>query len=146
MSFVYTRAKVNALKADLDFDEAGHDMRVLLVRVGSTAATQEDATTISGFTTLNEFDGAAYVRKALASQVVNEDTVNNRGEFDAPDVVWTALGAGSSNCIGAVIFRFVTNDADSVPIAYIDAGGFPFNGNGGDVTLAFNVEGILQAT
>ena len=57
-----------------------------------------------------------------------------------------ALGAGTRQALGMVLFRFVTNDADSPVIAYIDSGGFPFSGNGGNVDVAWNLEGILQAS
>ncbi len=144
MSFAYTRAKAKFLDGSLDLDT--QDIRLMLVMTNTTADTEEDTEFISGFTTLDEYDGANYVRKSLAGEIVNVDLVNNRGEFDATDVTWTALGAGTRSAAGMVLFRFVTNDTDSVPIAYIDSGGFPFAGNGGDVTVQWNVEGILQAT
>lgn len=145
-SHVFDNAKELLLKGDLDFDEAGHDIRVMLCMTNTTADTEKDKATISGFTTLDEMDGANYVRKALANQLVSEDNPNNRGEFDADNVVWTALGAGTRQVAGIVVFRFVTNDTDSIPIAWIDTGGFPFTANGGDVTVQWNAEGILQLT
>jgi hypothetical protein len=88
-------------------------------------------------------NGTNYVRKQL-TEAVNEDLANDRAEFDAADVTWTALGAGTRSMAGAVIFKFVTNDADSIPLIYIDSGGFPKAASGGDVTLQFNTEGIMQ--
>lgn len=142
MSLVYTPAKAKLLKADLDFDI--HDIRVALLMTNTTADTEQDNATIASFTTLDEYDGAGYVRKALTGEIVNQDDPNNRAEFDADDVTWTAISAGTRSAQGILLFRFVTNDADSVPIAFIDTGGFPIAGNGGDLTIAWNVEGILQ--
>jgi hypothetical protein len=143
-SFVYTPAKTALLNADIDF--AADDIRVALVMTNTTADTEQDMQNIGDLTTLDEYDGANYVRKALASEAVNEDAANNRAEFDATDVTWTALGAGTRQAAGMILYKHVTNDADAVLIAYIDTGGFPFSGNGGDVTIQWNGEGILQAT
>jgi len=115
----------------------------------TTADTEADKQFISGgtgFTTLDEADGANYVRKALADEAVTADEANDRGEFDATDVTWTALGVGTRQYAGLVVFKFVTNDADSIPIYWIDSGGFPFWGNGGNVTAQWNAEGIGQVT
>jgi len=145
-SFVYTNAKELMLKGDLDFDEAGNDMRVALVMTNTTADTEKDKALMNAFTTLDECDGANYVRKALATQVVSEDAGGLRGEFSADPVTWTALGVGTRQVQGLILYKHVTNDADSIPVAWIDTGGFPFWGNGGDVTYTPNAEGILQTT
>ena len=143
-SFVYTPAKTAILNGDIDF--AVDDIRLALVMTNTTADTDQDMANIADITTLDEMDGANYARKSLAGEAVNEDAANNRAEFDATDVTWTALGAGTRQVAGAVLYKHVTNDADAVLIAYIDTGGFPFTANGGDVTVTWNAEGILQAT
>lgn len=145
-SFAYTNFKTVLLQAGIDLREAGHDIRVMLVMTNTTADTQEDVTTISAFTTLDEYDGANYVRKACANQTATADNANNRGEFDFDDFTWTSLGAGTRQAQAAVIYRHVTNDTDSVPLAFVDTGGFPFSGNGGNVTYTVNVEGAIQTT
>lgn len=144
-SFVYTPAKAKLLSGDLDFET--HHIRVMLLMSNTTAGVQEDTATISGFTTLDEYDGTNYARQALTAKVVNQNNANNRGEFDADDVTWTALGAGARNCVAILVYHYVTNDEDSIPIAYIDnAPQFPFNGNGGDVTIQWNANGIIWAS
>lgn len=144
-SIVYTPAKGDILRAQHDFDAPG-DFRIILVMTNTTGDTDQDAEFVGDITTLDECDGANYVRKALANEVVTDDAPNNRGEFDADNITWTALGAGTRQNAGMILYRHVTNDADSPVIAYIDTGGFPFSGNGGDVSVAWNAEGILQAT
>lgn len=143
MSIIYTPFKTNLLLAYL---VSGADIRVALLMTNTTADTEEDKAFIADFTTLDEMDGANYVRKALTSEAAASDLVNNRGEFTVDPVTWTALGAGTRNVAGMLLFKFVTNDADSIPIAYIDSGGFPFTGTGVDVTMTPNAEGLLQAT
>lgn len=145
-NFVYTKAKHLLLAGDIDFDEAGDDIRVLLVMTNTTIDTEEDEDFIGDFTTLDEYDGANYARQTIDNQVTAEDEANDRGEFDGDNVTIANLGVGTRQCQALLIFHFVTNDADSVPIAYIDQGGFPFDGNGGNVTITWNAEGIIQAT
>lgn len=143
-NFAYTPAKGDILRAGHNF--ATGDFRVILVMTNTTADTDQDMEFVGDIGTLDEYDGASYVRKALANEAVTDDAPNNRGEFDADNVVWTALGAGTRQAAGMILYRHVTNDADSPIIGWIDTGGFPFSGNGGDVTVAWNAEGILQAS
>lgn len=141
-NFWYTYGRSGVMGA---IDLSSDDIRVLLVMASTTADTDEDAEFIASFGTLDEFDGNNYVRKALASESVTPDTANNRAEFDATDVTWTALGASGTGrqLTGAVIYKYVSSDADHIPIAYIDDD-LPMTPGGGDVILTFNTEGILQ--
>lgn len=143
MSFVYTPAKTALLNGDLDF--AANDIRIALVMTNTTADTEQDMQFVGSLTTLDEMDGANYARQTLANESVNEDAANNRAEFDATDAVFTNLGAGTRNVAGIVLYKHVTNDADSPLIAYIDDG-FPYTANGATLTIQWNAEGILQAT
>lgn len=142
-SFVYTHAKY--LLATGGIDLATADIRVMLVMTNTTADTEKDVEFVGDFTTLDEYDGANYARKAL-TEAVNQDDANDRAEFDATDIQWAALGVGTRQAQAMVVFKHDTNDAGSTPIAYIDSGGFPFSGNGGDVDVAWNSEGIIQLT
>ena len=144
-SHAKTPFKTNLMTATFNLN-ASADIRVLLAMTNTTVDTEEDIEFVSGFGTLDEMDGSAYVRKALASEAVAADTVNNRGEFDATDVVWSALGAGTRQVAGMLVFKFVTNDADSPAMVWIESGGFPFSANGGDFTAQWNTEGIIQTT
>ena len=149
-NFVYTRAKTNLAKGLLNLHTGGDDIRVMLLMTDTTADTQEDVATISAFTTLDEMDGSGYTRQALANEVVNEDAANNRAEFDADNAEFGSVGAGTRSVAAALLYKHVTNDTDSIPIAYIDTVSsgptFPFAGNGSTITLVWNAEGILQVT
>ena len=145
MSFVYTVGKFELLKATLDFD-APDDFRVMLVDSTTTADTEEDVSTIGGLTTLGELSGTGYTTGGdpMTGDTVTKDDVNDRAEYDANDTVWTAIDAGTAQA--AILIKFITSVSLSVPIAYIDTGGFPITTNGGDLTIQWNAEGILQAT
>jgi hypothetical protein len=142
MSFAYTPAKYGIARSTLTWHTS--DIRVLLVMSNTTADTDQDAATISGIGTLDEYNGASYARKTFAGIATNEDDPNNRAEMDADDITWSTLGVGTRQAVGMVVYKFVTNDADSIPILFIDSGGFPFDGNGSNVAVAWNGEGIAQ--
>ncbi len=146
MSFVYTKAKQQLAVGGLDFSTS--DMRVALVMTNTTADTEEDVSTISAFTTLDEFDGSGYSSggSALAAEAVAQDNVNNRAEFSATNLTFATLGAGTRSVQAALLYKFSGSFAASLPVAFIDTGGFPFTTNGGDINFTWNVEGIVQVT
>lgn len=77
--------------------------------------------------------------QTLGSKTRTEDTTNDRIVYDAADPTWTAVAGGST--IGwCIVYQFVTNDADSVPIAVLDLSDTATNG--GDITVTFNADGI----
>lgn len=138
---VYNEAKRAIFAGEIDLN--ADDIRVLLVMTNTTIDSENDSiVNVDDFTTLDEFDGANYARKALANEAVNKDTTNDRAEFDADDVTWTALGAGTRDCDGALVYKHVNDDTDSIPIVYLDFSATP---DGNDFTIQWNAEGILQA-
>jgi len=148
MSLVYTPFKGDILRgvATHNMAEAGADVRILLAMTNTTLDTEQDDEFVGDTTTLDEYDGANYARQNLGTQAVTDDAGNNRAEFDADNSQFANLGVGTRQAAGIVVFIFVTNDADSFLVCWIDSGGFPFDGNGGNVDIAWNGEGILQTT
>lgn len=146
MSFVYTKAKQQLMTGGLAFDSA--DMRVALVMTNTTADTEEDVATISAFSGLDEFNGTGYSTggSALASEAVVQDDANNLAYFDATDLTFATLGAGTRSVQAALLYKFVSSFGASLPVAFIDTGGFPFSTNGGDINFTWNAAGIVQAT
>lgn len=142
MSFAYNKGAFEIASGNVALATA--DMRVLLVMSNTTADTERSVNFLNGFTTLDEYDGANYARVDLASVALNRDDPNNRSEADADDAVFTNLGAGTRQAVGAIYYVHVTDDTDSFPIAYIDTGGFPFDGTGSNNTVQWNAEGIFQ--
>lgn len=101
--------------------------------VASSATVNKDDTTMTAHTAIG-------TDQTLGSKTKTKDTTNDRIVFDAADPVWTAVAGGST--VGYVtIFKFVSNDAGSTPIAVLDITDTPTNG--GDITIAFNVDGAF---
>jgi hypothetical protein len=68
------------------------------------------------------------------------DGTNHRSVYDAADSTWPSVAVGST--IGWVgIYKFVTNDADSIPIAIIDVTDLPTTG--GNIIGPWNVAGVF---
>ena len=143
----YARAMRNMVKGDLDFDTI--DLYIALVMTNTTADTERDSATISAITTLDEMDGANYARKKLSSQTVTEDLANDRIEIDVADITWSALGNGTRQIQGYLVFYQPTSsgsgqsDANCIPIAYRDLSA-TVNPGGSDFTIQVDAEGLLQ--
>lgn len=90
----------------------------------------------------NEASGTGYARKTLANAAIALDAANDRVEFDADNPSYTALNAGT--IAAAIVFKNVTNDADSPIIAQIDFADLVTNGS--DVELQINSEGLFFVT
>lgn len=95
-----------------------------------------------------ELTGTGYVggyggsgRKTLASKTVTQDDTNDVAVFDAGDITWTAINAGTAAY--AAIIKEVTNDAASPVLAVIDLSPDVVT-NGGDLTIQWGAGGILS--
>lgn len=143
-NFTFTPAKVELGKGTVNLN-GGDDIRVMILMTNTSAPTDEDAATISAITTLDKHDGAGYVNKSLANEIMNTDLPNNRGEFDADNLTWTSLGAGTRAIQALLVFKFITSEALSLPLFYLDTPAPP-NSNGGDWTAGWSAEGIAQIT
>lgn len=139
-SFVYTPSLSRMGRGT--FDWVGQDIRVVLVMSNTTADTDQDLENPGDIGTLDEMDGANYVRKAAANEADSQDDPNNRLELSFDPITWSALGNGTRAVVGALVIQHVTNDADSLNIAYIDLG--TINPGGADFTLTCNAQGLIQ--
>ena len=138
MSFVYTPAL-----GLLDAATLTGDVRAALLMSNTTGDTDTDAATISAIGTLDEYDGASYARVALTTEAWAAVLATDRFKFSADPIVFATLGVGTRQCVGLLIFLFVTNDTDSKPLMYIDGTGFPFDGNGANVTFTPHADGVM---
>lgn len=139
MSHVYTPSL-----AKLNTSVLQGDVRAILVMSNTTADTEVDSEFVADITTLDEYDGASYARVALTSEAFAADLADDRAEWTADQFVFTSLGAGTRQCVGLILYLHVTNDADSPVIAFYDGAGFPFDGNGQNVTFNVNAAGLLN--
>lgn len=129
-SFIYNEGS-NGLLSGGTINWASDTIKARLV--ASSATINKDDTSMTGHTAIG-------TDQTLASKTKTKDTTNDRIVFDAADPVWTAVAGGST--VGTVdIFKFVTNDAGSTPIASIDITDTATNG--GDLTLQFNADGAF---
>ena len=141
-SQVYNEFKRASAAGEIDLN--ADDIRIALLMTNTTADTENDGKTfISDFTTLDEFDGSGYVRKALANEAVNLDDPNDRAEFDADDVTFTALGAGTRSVQGVLLYKEGASDAARRIIAWLEFATVK-TPDGSDFTVAWNAQGILQ--
>jgi hypothetical protein len=140
----YLPAAQKLLKGDLDFDTV--DLRAMLCMSNTTADTERNVSTLSGFTTLDKYDGSGYTDVDLAGVAIAIDVANSRVEIDYNDGSWgAAVGAGTRNWVGILFYvRVDGTTANDWPVAWKDL--TPANGTGGPVNLIVNAEGALQAT
>lgn len=135
-------AKSRLMSALMDLDEAGDDMRVFLLMTNTTFDTDVDTDNTSGYT-LDEMDGTNYARKTCDNQTVTTDDTNDRAEFDCDDFVWTSLGNGTRQVQGMGVHEFITNDAGSFPLAWVEFSA-TVNPGGSTFTVTVNAEGLIQ--
>lgn len=122
---------------------ASGDLRARLLMTNTTADTENNIATLSAYTTIDSFDGSGASNVALTSEAVNVDSGNNRIEVDAADVAFGALGNGTRQIQGVLLYFHVTNDSDSVPLCFIQ---FSSNVNPGGaiLTVVWDAQGIVQ--
>jgi hypothetical protein len=95
-----------------------------------------DEISVTGY--VGGFAGAG--RKTLASCTVTKNTTDDRIVYDAADPSAWTLSAGVT-IGGAVVYWHDTDDATSIPIAFLDFTDTATNG--GTFTIAFDAAGVF---
>jgi len=138
-SGAYSRGVLNILNGGIDLDTTaikcglGKDTYVPDPDESSLTTFAASEANCTGYT--GGFAGAG--RKA-ATITLSEQTANNRVVTIIGDLTWTALGGASNNTLRyAVILREVTNDAASIPIAFLQFTS-DLTTNGSDVLSDFD--------
>lgn len=142
-SLIYNNTFLLMGTGALDLTEGQDDIRVALLMTNTSADTEEEIALMNGFSTLDEMDGANYARKTLASQAIAVDMSNDRVEFDCEDLTWSSLGNGTRAIQGMLLLKHVTNDTDSIPLAFIEFASTQ-NPGGSDFTVNMPAEGLIQ--
>lgn len=142
---IYNIAKKSFADGNLDWDT--HNIGVLLLSSSSTYTPNPDHNYVRDIFDNGgvELSGTGYSRKLLTNKTVTKDDSIDKAILDADDVTWTAINAGTVKA--AVLYRRVgssDNNSSDILIAYIDSGGFPVTTNGGDFTIQWNANGIIQ--
>ena len=145
----YNQGRTDLLDGTIDL--LTNTLKIMLV-TSSYIADKDDQFVEEGVDDANEHEltGTGYApgfagagRKTLSAKAVTKDDANDRAEFDdTADITWTGIDAGTA--AAAILYFHNTADTDSVLIMYNDSGGFPIVTNGGDLTIQWNAEGILQ--
>ena len=142
MSFVFDTITNMMNTGQLNLTEGQQDVRSILCMTNTNVLTQRAALTVAGIS-LDEMDGANYVRIALASQSLTLNNAQNRTEFRATNLNWSNLGPGTRQMAGLLLYIHVTDDTDSIPYQWIDDG-FPFTANGQDFPITWAADGITH--
>lgn len=133
-SKVFNEGKEEILLAGL----AALTLEVALVMTNTTVGSENDGIAAdSDFTTLDEHDGSGYARQALASKTVTKDDANDRAKFDAADVTFASLGAGTRDVAGVLLLM---NDGGTKrPISYHEYQS-PRVADGGDFVVEWRAD------
>ncbi len=132
---VYNVAKTQLMNGSLDLDT--DDIRSLLF-TGAVSINPDHATVQAVVAANTEASDASYGRVALTTETVTQDDTNDRADFDAADISFGSLD--NETPTACLIFKFVTNDTDSIPISIHDTNfGSAANGAGYTVTTANDI-------
>jgi hypothetical protein len=144
MSFRYRNAGRALFEKELDLVD--DELRLILVMTNTSADTEFGAQTVSDFGTLDEYDGSGYVSGgvALTNVSIGEDVGADRFELTSDPAVFSSLGVGTRQAQAALLIAWKGTLGASIPLAFYDGAGFPFDGNGLDTTITPNAEGLLQ--
>ena len=125
-------------------DLAADTLKVLAVGTGYTPDKDHQfvsdvvASELSGTGYVGGFGGSG--RKTLASKTLNKDNSTNKFYFDAADLLWSAINAGTIAYL--IVFKEITNDASSPLICCVDVADIVTNG--GDVAINWAATGIFE--
>ena len=144
---LYNGFKLNLLNGVFNLANGGDTVKVTLHTGYTPDIDTHDQWGDTGVSTTEYGTGSGYTAggKTLANQATSQDNTDDEGVFDADDVTWTSLGALSPATPSDAILWDDTPTSPADPlIGYWELGSTATNG--GDYTLAFNAEGIVNLT
>jgi len=150
-SHFFNEAKRAFSNKEIDIDT--DTIKATLVMTNTTADTEYEKDTVSALTTLDEMDGTGFTwghgndgRKTLSvtlSEVIGAPGVGY-AMWDATDVTWASLGAGTRDVQGVLIFKEgASDDTTAVPICFVDFAA-DFTASGGDLTVQWHADGFVK--
>lgn len=142
MSITYTNGLFLIMSGSINMNT--DTFQIMLA--SSSYVGSPDHTTSSNYNTW-ECTGTGYSRKTLTftgagGGRISQDTTYDCVIFDADDVSWTTLTAGTIS--GAILIRSGSTNGTTYLICAVDTGGFPITTNGGDLTLTWSSNGIVR--
>jgi len=136
-SILYREGLADTLGGTVDWDT--DTIRVRPVADEDYTAPSGAGLDITDMSTVTGYTGAT-------DATVTVDITTSKGIVDMTDLspAYSSLSQDAAKDIdGLVIFKFVTNDAGSTPLCYIDLT-TPFTPNGGDVNIQWNASGVIS--
>lgn len=125
----------------------GAVLKMLVLKSAASDAVLKDLDTITAVLSAGsvaEADFTNYARKTLASVTVTVDDTGDSVKVDCADVIFTAAGGATNNTTtDVIIYEFVTDDSDSVPLVQLDA---VFTTDGNNITLQIHENGFFGAS
>jgi hypothetical protein len=79
----------------------------------------------------------------LGTKSISKDDTNNQIKYVAANPTWSAVAAGST-VAGVIVYAFITDDANSIPLCVHDVTDTPTNG--GDITIDWPVVNSTDGT
>jgi hypothetical protein len=138
---IYNNAKEQLLLGNIDFVD--NTLKLILVH-NHIVDIDGDATYAD--VSADETAGAGYSAggETLTGKAVTQDNTNNRGKFDADNVVWTGLNVSVH---GDPNYAILYVDGASAGADYLVAAWeLDTPTNGGDYTVQWHADGILLLT
>lgn len=147
-NFAFRKARLRSFEAALDIRTG---LKMLLVMTNTLVPTNPGIEFLGDLTTgqLDENDGAGYTVGGVALTAINwaEDLATGKVKLTAGTVDYGTPSAGSRAVKAAILYKLVTNYADSPVIGWIDSveGGpiFPYVLDGGPFRLIWPTSGIF---
>ena len=141
-SAFYNIAKARLGDGTIDWDN--DTINVALLMNNTSADTDIDADDVADIGTLDESDDTgSYSRISLSNATATANDTDDRGEYDADDISFTGLnGDATRDYQGILVYKVVTDDTDSIPIAFID---FPsdVSSSATQVDVSFDSAGLF---
>lgn len=137
--FAYNTGSMELWDGSMDI-LTGTGVKVMLVAVLYVANRDDDLVDAAGANDAidHEISGTGYTggwggsgRKALASKAIVVNKTSDRSEFDAADVVWTAIDVATEPSQLLMIEERATDDTNTRLLTHHD---FSVVTNGGDIT------------
>lgn len=133
--YFYNEFFKEVLSGTLNLANGGHTLKMMLV-TGYTP----DIDTHTGYASVSgsEISGTGYSTggETLASQAVTKDNDNDLAKFDAADITWTGLDAGTPS--DSILY-----DDTHASKCLIAGWEIATASNGSDYTLEFDADGIF---
>lgn len=149
-NLAYVTARSFQLTTGINWTSA--TIKAMLVMSNSTAGDEIRATFLSGgsgFSVLDEMDGAGYSRQTLANVTVTDDLATGDIVVDCDDVTFGAtISNGSRQVKGIIVYLDGASDAARRPLLWLDSvadgPSFPYSPGGGPIRLVPGPRGLFR--